>query len=70
MDRGKRVISKENGRGNPASARSENIQNSPSILPILGVYQNLISDVNELYAIPPLVLKSLMPILNIKEVEP
>jgi len=50
MDQEKRVISKENGRGNPASARSENIRNSSSILPILGVYPNLISDVNELSA--------------------
>ena len=46
--RERRVISKENGRGNPASARSENIRNSLSIPPILGVYPNLISDVNEL----------------------
>jgi hypothetical protein len=31
-----------------ASARSENIRNSLSIPPILGVYPDLISDVNEL----------------------
>ena len=48
MDRERRVISKENGRGNLASARSENIRNSSSIPPILGVHPDLISDVSEL----------------------
>ena len=48
MDRERKGISKENGRGNLASAKSENIRNSPSIPSILGVYLNLILDVNEL----------------------
>lgn len=34
--RERRVISKENGRGNPASARSENVRNSSSIPPNFG----------------------------------
>jgi len=33
-------------------------------------YTTLMSGIMTLYAIPPLVLKSLMPIFNVKEVEP
>lgn len=36
----------------------------------MGGYTTLMSGIPKLYAIPPYVLKSLMPIFNVKEVEP